>query len=195
MQTQPQSQCAREAGQIADAELVRRFQRGDRAAFAALVRQWDGSVVRIAFRITGDLGEAEEVRQEVFLRLLESPHSLREPERFAAWIRRCATNTAIEAVRKHKLRQRANTRIQQHLSKTDDTQPIDKLAAADEAECLRAALAKLETDERGLLALRFDEGLTFQEIGNTLERPVSTVKSQVASAVERLRGLLGVTKK
>jgi RNA polymerase sigma factor (sigma-70 family) len=60
----------------------------------------------------------------------------------------------------------------------------------EEAGRLVTALGQLQPEERALLSLRFDEALTFQEIANVLDRPVSTVKSQVASLVECLRTLI-----
>ena len=71
-----------------DADLVAQLQRGDHLALNALVRRWEGFVLRVAARVTGDVAEAEEVRQTLFLRLLQSPGNVREPDRFAAWLRR-----------------------------------------------------------------------------------------------------------
>ena len=68
-----------------DAEIDGRVhQAGDRA-LAALVRRWQTPLLRLAFRITGNQAEAEEVRQEVFLKILRSSRRLRHPERFDAW--------------------------------------------------------------------------------------------------------------
>ncbi|MEJ7637190.1 MAG: sigma-70 family RNA polymerase sigma factor [Singulisphaera sp.] len=173
--------------ELSDADLVIRFQRGDRLAFDALVRRWEGFLFRVAARITGDLAEAEEVRQTVFLRMLESPGSLRSPERFAAWARRAAVNESIGAVRRRRRREAVGVRLRDHRPESEAIDPSDALIAGDEAAQLTAALAGLEPDERALLALRFDEGLTFAEIAAALGRPVSTVKSRAAMLVTRLR--------
>ena len=79
-----------------DAELIARLQRGDQTAFTTLVRRWEGPLVRIAYRIIGELAEAEDVRQRVLLKLLETSGAVREPERFAAWIHRAVVNAALE---------------------------------------------------------------------------------------------------
>jgi RNA polymerase sigma-70 factor (ECF subfamily) len=68
--------------------------------------------------------------------------------------------------------------------------PDDALAADDETARLSAALAQLEPDERALLALRFDESLTFAEIAAALDVPISTVKSRAGKLVARLRAML-----
>jgi RNA polymerase sigma factor (sigma-70 family) len=173
-----------------DADLVDRFQRGDRAAFAALVRRWEGFLLRVAARVTGDVNEAEEVRQTVFLRLVESPGIVRQPDRFAAWLRRAAVNEAIGAVRRRNRRAGALARFRARSSVPEACHPADALAADEEAARLAAALARFRPEERALLSLRFDEGLTFAEIAAALGRPASTIKSRAAKLVARLRGLL-----
>ncbi|WP_422923443.1 RNA polymerase sigma factor [Singulisphaera sp. PoT] len=173
-----------------DAERVDRFQRGDRHALTALVRRWEGFVLRVATRVTGDVGEGEEVRQSVFLHFLESPEAVRHPDRFAAWLRRSTVNAAISAVRGRSRRERSTDRLRVHSVGFDSTLPGDALEAADEAERLTVAMARLEPEERALLSLRFDESLTFAEIAAALGLPASTIKSRSARLVARLRVML-----
>jgi RNA polymerase sigma-70 factor (ECF subfamily) len=178
--------------ELSDAELVERFRQGDRSAFTQLVHRWDGPVLRIAFRIVGEQGEAEEVRQTVFLQLFESHVELRDSEKFAAWIRRCTVNTAISLLRKRRRRNRDTVHIELQLEAVDVASPAELVVEADESEQLKVAIGQLEPDDRALMSLRFDEGLTFQELTDVLDRPVSTVKSQFAKAMDRLRKLLNV---
>ena len=173
-----------------DAELIARFQAGDRSAFAALVRRWEGPLVRIAYRITGDLAEAEDLRQRVLLRLLESPGSVRSPDRFAAWIRRAIVNQALTALRGRRRRERFDRRLRGHAPATDDADPGEALIAGDQARRLAVALLRLDPRDRAMLSLRFDEDLTFSEIAAALGQPATTVKSRVARAIDRLRVLL-----
>jgi RNA polymerase sigma-70 factor (ECF subfamily) len=173
-----------------DAELIARFQAGDRSAFAALVRRWEGPLVRIAYRITGDLAEAEDLRQRVLLRLLESPGSVRRPERVAAWVRRAIVIHALTALRRRRRRERLDRWFGERAPAVDAAQPADVVIAGDQAQRLAEALLRLDPRERTLLSLRFDEDLTFSEIAAALSQPVTTVKSRVARAIERLRALL-----
>jgi RNA polymerase sigma-70 factor, ECF subfamily len=173
-----------------DAVLIGRLQRGDQTAFTALVRRWEAPMVRIAFRITGDLAEAEDVRRRVLIKLLEGPGAVREPERFAAWIHRAVVNAALSALRRRKRHEGLNQRLQQHTATVDESHPGARLIADDQARLLAGALLRLEPEVRALLALRFDMDLTFQEIASALGQPASTIKSRVARAVNRLRALL-----
>ena len=146
--------------------------------------------MRIAYRITGRLDEAEDIRQRVFLKLLESPGAVRQPELFAAWIRRAVINTAVSALRHRKRREGLNQRIAVQRATVDESQPGDALIAEEQARRLAGALTQLEPESRALLSLRFDENLTFAEIAAVLGQPASTIKSRVARTIGRLRGLM-----
>jgi RNA polymerase sigma-70 factor (ECF subfamily) len=173
-----------------DAELITRLQRGDRDAFTVLVRRWEGPLVRIAYRITGQMAEAEDVRQRVFLKLLEASGAVRRPEQFAAWIHRAVVNTALSAVRRSRRREGLNHRLREHTVAVDESHPGDHLIADEQARRLAGALSQLEPEARALLSLRFDEDLTFAEIAAVLCQPASTIKSRMARTVGRLRGLM-----
>jgi len=173
-----------------DAELITRLQRGDRDAFTVLVRRWEGPLLRIAYRITGQLAEAEDVRQRVFLKLFEASGAVRRPEQFAAWIRRAAVNTALNAVRHNKRREGLNHLLRERDATFDESQPGDPLVADEQARRLAGALGRLEPGARALLSLRFDEDLTFAEIAAVLDQPASTIKSRLAATVSRLRAFM-----
>jgi len=177
----------------ADDQLLESFRRGDQAGLTAIIRQWQEPLFRMAFRILGDVSSAEDVRQTVFLRLLESPDKLPQTERFGSWIRRCVINEAFLQLRKRETHRRAVQKMasQAALSAFEGDFSGD-LSAAEECACLTAALSRLDPGKRVLLTLRFDEGLTFQEIATILERPTSTVKSQVSGAIVELRELIGM---
>ena len=173
-----------------DAELITRLQSGDRDAFTVLVRRWEGPMVRIAYRITGQLAEAEDVRQQVLLKLLQAPRAVRRPEQFAAWIHRAVVNTALSALRRKKRREGLHHRKSEQTPMLDEIDPAAPLEADEQARRLADALAQLEPEARALLSLRFDEDLTFAEIAAALGRPASTIKSRLARAIDRLRGFL-----
>ncbi len=173
-----------------DADLITRLQCGDRDAFTVLVRRWEGPLVRIAYRITGQMDEAEDVLQRVFLKLLEAPGAVRQPQQFAPWIRRTVINAALSALRQRKQRAGLNHRLGERAEASDESDPGDPLIAAEQTRRLAEALGQLEPEARALLSLRFDEDLTFAEIATALGLPASTIKSRLAQIVCRLRGLM-----
>jgi RNA polymerase sigma-70 factor (ECF subfamily) len=174
-----------------DESLTERLRVGDRAALEAIVRHWQDSLFRIAFRVLGDAASAEDVRQNVFLRLLESTDTLPRPELFGAWIRRCTINEALLHLRKRQTHERALDQLATRAKSADIQRPPGALDEATDATRLRSALSQLDPEQRAMLALRFDEGLSFQELADVLGRPCSTVKSQVTRAIAQLRTLLG----
>jgi len=173
-----------------DEAPTERLHLGDRAAFEAVVLRWQDSLFRIAFRVIGDAASAEDVRQNVFLRLLESTDALPRPELFGAWIRRCTINEALLHLRKQHTHRRALDRLAAQGKFTEIGHP-GTLDEAEDATRLKLALSQLHPEQRAMLALRFDEGLSFQELADVLGRPCSTVKSQVTRAIAQLRMNLG----
>jgi RNA polymerase sigma-70 factor (ECF subfamily) len=133
------------------------------------------------------------VRQTVLLRLARSPHSIRNPERIAAWLRRAVVREAIASVRKRTRRRRLHAWLQFRASDRDDkSDPPDQiLERSEEAARLKAVLVTLSPEDRALLSLRFDEDLSFAEIGDVLGVPASTLKSRMKPLLARVRSLLG----
>lgn len=154
-----------------------------------LVRRHEDRLARIAYRITGSIHDAEDARHSVFVRLLRLPDSQVELANVAAWLTRCTVNEALSRVR----RRTRETRLKSVWARRSNSgnSASDSLPHRGEAgDDLRAALLQLSDDDRVLLALRFDDDLSFREIGEVVRRPPSTVKSQVANAIRRLRTLL-----
>lgn len=171
---------------VTDEELARRLALGDRAALATLVERWEAPIFRTALRIVGNAQDAEEIRQVVFLKLIERGTSDCVPNCFAAWIRRTTVNAAItEARRKSRHRSLLVRFVRPHAIYNVDARAT--CAANEEAELLRLALQRLKPADRAILALRFEEDSTMQEIAEALARPLGTVKWQLQQAVKRLR--------
>lgn len=172
---------------VSDEELVERIRAGDLTGRHELIERWQESVYRIAWRVLGNPNDAEEVRQTVLLRFLERPDSLPDPKRFGGWIRQCTVNAAVSLIRSRRVRSVSALPREVAGSRSD---PEREVGAAEEANRLRTALETLLPEERALLSLKFDEGLSFSEIGEALDRPASTVKSQYARLISRLKTLL-----
>jgi len=165
-------------------DLVARARAGDRSAQRDLVKQWEHSVYRVAWRIVGNDSAAEEVRQTVFLRMIEHPEKLPDADHFGAWIRRCTFNAAVTFLRRQRVRAAASLPESHSVgSNPPDQQAEDN----EEANRLRQILDTLPPEERAILTLRFDEDLSFPQIAEILDRPPSTVKSQYARLLKRLQ--------
>ena len=167
-----------------DAELMSRWQRGDEASFEQLVRRWQQPMARFLFRLTGRAEAVHDLCQEVFLRLYAARTNYRENGHFSGWLYRVALNVARDAARRR-------SHVPAPLEQAD---PVDPAAPA-EAICQRRELARLVAEAvaelpeplRIVLALRHDEGLSFEEIARLTGTPASTLKSRFAAALRELR--------
>ena len=164
--------------------LVSRCLSGDEAAWEELLRQHTRQVYGLCYRFTGSGAEAQDLTQEVFLRLFRSLKSFRAGEgSFQVWLGRLTRNLLIDHYRRTKL-ERATDSIEEQLpmleAKTTTTTRADGLLAGREAsELLQAALQKLSPELRETVILRDLEELEYREIAKVLNVPEGTVKSRL----------------
>jgi RNA polymerase sigma-70 factor, ECF subfamily len=167
-----------------DADEMGRWLRGDGAAFEALVGRWQGPVARFLFRYTGRADLVPDLCQEAFLRVYQAGPRYREGGAFPAWLFRIALNVARDARR----RRRRDPVPLNGAEPVDPTAPAEALCRRRElAAWMARAAAELPEALRVVLALRHDEGLSFEEIARLTGAPASTVKSRFAAALGRLR--------
>jgi RNA polymerase sigma-70 factor, ECF subfamily len=171
------------------AALVTRAQSGDREAFGELVEQFERTVHAICLRRLGNQSEAVELTQEVFLHVMKRLDQLREPERFAGWLRQVAARMAIN---------RATRRVQPPSVDSEILEaagehrhdPLDELIVRERAQRLYAGLARLKTLDRETLVAFYIQGQSLVEIAEGLDTPIGTIKRRLHTARKRLRAEL-----
>jgi len=168
------------------AELVQRAQEGDREAFGRLVEQFQPTVQAIALRRLGNASEAVELTQDVFLHILRRIHQLREPERFAGWLRQVAVRMAINRATRRVAPSTVDTGVLEGASERA-LQPVDELITRERAERLWAALRRLKTLDRESLLAFYIRGLSLVEMASELDVPLGTIKRRLHTARKRLR--------
>ena len=168
------------------AELVQRAQEGDRDAFGRLVEQFQPTVQAIALRRLGNVSEAMELTQEVFLHILRRIHQLREPERFAGWLRQVAVRMAINRATRRVAPSTVDTGVLEGAYECAH-QPVDELITRERAERLWAALRRLKTLDRESLVAFYIRGLSLVEMAGELDVPLGTIKRRLHTARKRLR--------
>jgi RNA polymerase sigma-70 factor (ECF subfamily) len=173
----------------ADAALMLAFQRGDERAFRALYERHAPAVIRYCKRLVGDATRAEDLAQDVFVKIYEAAPGYRAQARFKTFLYRIATNHCLNELRRPALRARAAGPG----TGEDGAPDLDALpsAAATPEEHARAAAlarafealcARLPEGQRAALLLCRLEGLSHEEIAHALETSVSAVKSLVHRA-------------
>jgi RNA polymerase sigma-70 factor, ECF subfamily len=179
----------------ADNQLVERCLGGEQAAWEDLVKVHSRRVYAICYRFTGTDQEAQDLTQEVFLRVFRSLKSFRAGEgSFTVWLARLSRNLLIDHYRRTKL-DRATDSIEEQLpmleEKTAMISRTEGLVAGREAsELLQGALQKLSPELRETVILRDLEELEYREIAQVLNVPEGTVKSRLNRGRAELARLL-----
>jgi RNA polymerase sigma-70 factor (ECF subfamily) len=170
--------------------LVRAAQAGDREAFGALAREYEGVVYGLVLRRLRNQAEAAEVSQDVFLRAFRKLPQLREPERFVGWLKRIAVRLSINRA----------TRRPPEIVQAPETlwsiapaleQPLERALTSERALELRTGLSRLKPLDRDTLIAFYFEGRSLKELSDRYQSPIGTIKRRLHTARGRLRAELG----
>jgi len=160
-------------------------------AFRELVRRHANTVNAAVRSVLGRTEGAEDVTQEVFLRVYEARERyVPGPAAFRTWLLRIARNAALNQRRRSSIR-RARTLEDAGDVHTDDPGPMTALEHRLDIEAVKEAVEKLPSSEREVVALRFREGLSYEEIGLVTGSGAAALKQKTFRALKRLRALLG----
>jgi RNA polymerase sigma-70 factor (ECF subfamily) len=175
-----------------EAGLLRAAQAGDQGAFTELVRRYQRAVYRVAYALTRNASDADDLAQETFVRAYQAIGRFRVGEPLFPWLARIATNQAISLFRRRK--RRPETPIEplieagQQWGVEDD--PAQAVEEDERKRHLEAAFGELKPEHQAVLALRVVEEQTYEEIAATLQVPVGTVMSRLSRARSELKALL-----
>ncbi len=173
--------------------VVRRVQRGDVNAFEDLVAAYEKNVYNLALRMTGSPEDAEDMAQEAFIKAYNSLPSFRGDSKFSVWLYRIVSNVCLDFLRKKNRRGTVSLSVEDddgedvQLDLPDTSQsPEELLEKKLTRESVRRGLASLPPDARQILLLREIQGLSYEEIGETLGLEPGTVKSRIFRARKKL---------
>jgi RNA polymerase sigma-70 factor, ECF subfamily len=175
---------ARKTSLSADNAIIERCLAGEEAAWEELVRTHTRRVYAICYRFTGSDHKAQDLTQEVFLRVFRSLKNFRAGEgSFTVWLGKLSRNLLIDDYRKNKL-DRASDSLEERLPLVESTtamssRPDGMLAGREASELLQAALQKLSPELRETVILRDLEELEYRDIAQVLQIPEGTVKSRL----------------
>lgn len=184
----------RKWSRLPESELVVRAQRGERGAFEEIYSRFSARIYALLFGIVGSAEDAADLCQEVFLRAFRRLDTLRADQALYGWLRATATHLAIDLLRRGKLA------TFEPLEGNDPGSPreMESRAESPERTVIREetrtavvnAVVNLKEAHRTVVALHHFEGLSVEEVAETLDIPVGTVKSRLARARESLRLML-----
>lgn len=181
-----------------DAGLVERIVAGDKDAYAWLVERHSRSLFALAFRVSGNESDAEEIVQETFLRAYRNLHRFERRSSFSTWLFRIAMNCALDmkAAKKrpgHPLQISEEPEPGEHEIQlaADDPSPERMVISAQIKEKIAQAMKLLTHTERAAFVMRHLEGRSIDEIGSVLELKPNAAKNSVFRAVQKMRAALG----
>lgn len=182
---------------LTDSELVEHHLGGDPDAFQALLSRYTGPLYRFVLRLCGDAALAEDLVQESFIKAWKNLPSFETQRSFKSWIFTIARNTAFDALKKKKAipfsvldeQSAMEDSFQDHIE-DDRPLPPELLEHKDRALLIEKALQELPVQTRTILLLHEAEDLTFQEIAETVQEPLNTVKSRYRRALPTLRAIV-----
>jgi RNA polymerase sigma-70 factor, ECF subfamily len=163
-------------------DLVERAQNGDRDAFAALVGLTSDRMYAVAVRILRDTHLAEDALQAAFITVWRQLPTLRDPDRFEAWVRRLLVHACYAEARRRRT-WAANVRI----LPVDGPAAPDELISIDDRDALDRAFRRLNIEQRAVFVLHHHVGLPLTEIADTLGIPAGTARSRLHYATRVLR--------
>jgi len=178
-----------------DSDLVAWSKAGDLEAFGELVRRYQKPVFRIVLRMVRSPDDADDLTQDTFVRAHRGLKTFKDEYDFHPWLYRIAVNQAINFLNKRKRQAAADLDEVPEGDIRAGPEPESPLQSASRQELLtrlELALDKLPEEQRTVFLLRVQEGLSYEEIAETMETPKGTVMSRLARARMALRKHLGV---
>ena len=162
--------------------VVLRCQVGEEAAFEALFERYNGRLLYYLRRMIGTTGQAEDVLQTVWLKVIRKIGSLEEPRALRTWLYRIAHNEAVQQLRKggREVALEDEEEVLEAAAEEEDSRPLDTAR-------VNVALDEISSEHRAVLTLRFMDDLSYTEIANVVGCSVGTIRSRIYYAKRALR--------
>jgi len=171
---------------LADQDLIKRVLAGDALAERQLYESHVDRVFRLAYRMTGDATQAEDLTQDTFIRAFDRLADYRGESAFGGWLHRVATSVILTALQKRK-------RLQSVESLHEDMSNLPGTGRAEDPDLRRTlnrAVSELDDDQRLVFVMHEMEGYSHQEIAAAMGTPVGTAKARLSRARQKLREML-----
>lgn len=172
---------------MVEQELIRAAQSGDREALITLLREIEQHVYRTAYYILNNEQDAMDAAQEALIRIYSKINSYEEKARFKTWVQRVVANICIDKFRRNK----PSVSIEEHEMVFSDSQNVEgEVLSRYMMKDVHAAIYQLPEHHRTVIVLRYLQDFSYNEIADSLDLPLNTVKSYLYRARQQLQGLL-----
>jgi len=172
-----------------DEIIVERALTGDAEAFGELVRRWERRIFALAYGMLGREEDARDATQETFLAAFRNLRGFRGEAKVSSWLHRIAVNQCISRQRRSKVRSESALEEEHEISFTTPRSysPAHVAEGRQETVAVRRAINSLPVELRQVVVMKEFEELTFREIADALDLPLSTVKSRLYTALKQLQ--------
>ena len=177
----------------ADVDLMLRFRAGDVSAFEQLMHKHQKSVINTIYRFIGNRAEAEELAQEVFLKIYNSAPNYKPKAKFSTWLYKIVTNLCLNEIRRKRVETVSLDDLAENPSDLIDarqTSPDIALEKNTLIALIKRAVESLPEKQRMALILREYDGLSYKEIAEAMGCSVASVQSRLQRAKVTLKGKL-----
>ena len=189
---------ASDLASLPDADVVALAQEGRESAYRELVRRYERPVFSLVYRMVRDRETAEDLAQDTFVKVLNNVERYRPEFKFSSWLFKIANNVAIDHLRRRQLdtistagSRHATTASEVEATSFDVVEPgqnaLEQLASQELGTAIERAVARLRPMYRSCILLRHVEGRSYEEIAQTLDLPLGTVKTYIHRARHELR--------
>jgi len=185
------------SGNINDSDLVRSFKEGNTIAFERLVIKYQDRIFNLCFRFLGDRQEAEDVAQEVFIKVFKALKRFRSESSFYTWIYRITVNTCKNRIKSLDYRRsKKNITLDDEKDTKHNSEsfasgtgniPDQIIEKKERIKLIQNAIEDLNYDHRAVIILRDIEGFSYDEISEITGHKLGTVKSKISRARNDLR--------
>lgn len=174
-----------------DEQIVERALTGDAEAFGEIVKRWERRIFALAFGMLGREEDARDATQETFLAAFRNLRGFRGEAKVSSWLHRIAVNQCITRQRRAKVRNESAIETEEEKNASSFAAPVRFSPARvvegwETTEAVRLAVNTLPVELRQVVVMKEFEELTFKEIADALDLPLSTVKSRLYTALKQL---------
>jgi RNA polymerase sigma-70 factor (ECF subfamily) len=175
-----------------DEQIVERALTGDAEAFGEIVLRWERRIFALSFGMLGREEDARDATQETFLAAFRNLRAFRGEAKVSSWLHRIAVNQCITRQRRAKVRNESAIETEEEKNATKFSSPSRYSPARvvegrQKTDAVRRAVNSLPPDLRQVIVMKEFEELTFKEIAEALDLPLSTVKSRLYTALQQLQ--------
>jgi RNA polymerase sigma-70 factor (ECF subfamily) len=174
-----------------DEQIVERALTGDAEAFGEIVQRWERRIFALAFGMLGREEDARDATQETFLAAFRNLRAFRGEAKVSSWLHRIAVNQCITRQRRAKVRNESALETEEEKNAASFATPIRYspvriVEGRETTAAVRLAVNSLPVELRQIVVMKEFEELTFKEIADALDLPLSTVKSRLYTALKQL---------